>query len=65
MKTKEEILGPPFIEVYTRQEVLKAMDAHAAQVLEEYKRKLLLETSNTVLLNEAAKYHVHNLIDRS
>lgn len=47
-KTKEEILGPPayshecgsFIEVDTRQEVLKAMDAWADQKLEEYKEKI-------------------------
>lgn len=50
-KTKEEILGPPayshecgsFIEVDTRQEVLKAMDAWADQKLEEYKERLKKE----------------------
>lgn len=47
-KTKEEILGQPayshecgsFIEVDTRQEVLKAMDAWADQKVEEYKERL-------------------------
>lgn len=59
-KTKEEILGQPayshecgsFIEVDTRQEVLKAMDAWADQKLEEYKERLKKELATWSLTED-------------
>lgn len=70
-KTKEEILGPPayshecgsFIEVDTRQEVLKAMDAWAEQRLKEYKERIRSRISEyaAVDLSEYGKGYVAGL----